>query len=103
MSEVLMGDDEDPEVGRKAAEIAAAAEKARLFRRMDYFQPYPKQAQFFATGQRFRERGFFAGNQVGKTEAGGYQTALHLTGLYPQDCQGRSFLRLPRSGLSVRI
>ena len=88
MTDTLMADDEDPKdenVGRLAAVVEEAAKKARLYRRMDYFQPYPKQQQFFATGQRYRERGFFAANQIGKTEAGGYETALHLTGLYPQD------------------
>ena len=35
-----------------------------------------------------------AGNRVGKTEGvGGYETALHLTGLYPAWWQGRRFDR----------
>jgi len=86
-------EDRDENLGRAAAEIEKASQEAQRYRRMDWFVPYPKQAQFFATGQRFRERGFFAANQVGKTEAGGYETALHLTGLYPQDWPGKKFTK----------
>ncbi len=53
--------------------------------------PYPKQAQFFATGQRFRERGLFAGSQLGKTECAAFEMACHLTGEYPPDWPGRQF------------
>lgn len=44
---------------------------------------YPKHMEFFEAGARYRERCFMAANRVGKTEsAGGYETTLHLTGLY---------------------
>ena len=54
-------DHEDVELGRLAAEIEAASAEQRRYRAKDWWQPYPKQAQFFATGIRFRERGLFAG------------------------------------------
>jgi len=45
---------------------------------------YPKHMEFFEAGDIYRERCFMAANRIGKTEgAGGYETALHLTGLYP--------------------
>jgi hypothetical protein len=69
-----MHDDGDLELGRIAAEIDAAATQARRYRAKDFWVPYGKQSQFFATG-RFRERGFFAGTQLGKTEALAYETA----------------------------
>ena len=34
-----------------------------------------------------------AANRVGKTVAGGYETALHLTGRYPPDWEGKRFAR----------
>jgi phage terminase large subunit-like protein len=34
-----------------------------------------------------------AGNQLGKSDAGAYETALHLTGRYPPDWKGRRFDR----------
>ena len=47
---------------------------------------------FFAGGGRAMERCFMAANRVGKTfGVGGYETALHLTGLYPAWWEGRRF------------
>lgn len=55
---------------------------------------YPRHMEFFRTGATHRERCFMAGNRVGKTEgAGGYETALHLTGLYPDWWEGKRFER----------
>jgi hypothetical protein len=79
------------ELGRLAAEIEQASKDQRRFRAMDYWRPYPKQLQFFATGQRYRERGLFAGTQLGKTESAAYEVACHLTGEYPPDWPGRKY------------
>lgn len=54
---------------------------------------YPKHMEFFAAGKYHRERMFLAGNRVGKTVAGGYELALHLTGRYPEWWPGRMFNR----------
>jgi hypothetical protein len=70
----------DVELGRVAAEIEAASQQARKYRAMDYWRPYPKQAQFFATGLRFRERGLFAGTQLGKTECAALRRARQRRG-----------------------
>jgi phage terminase large subunit-like protein len=50
---------------------------------------YPKHLEFFRAGETHRERLFMAGNRCGKTTAGAYETALHLTGLYPDWWDGR--------------
>lgn len=52
---------------------------------------YGQHTQFFAAGSEFSERLFLAANRVGKTTAGAYETALHLTGLYPGWWTGRRF------------
>lgn len=53
---------------------------------------YKKHMEFFAAGERYRERCALAANRVGKTEGmGGYETALHLTGKYPEWWPGRRF------------
>lgn len=53
---------------------------------------YPKHMEFFTAGASFRERCAMAANRVGKTEGmGGYETALHLTGRYPDWWPGRRF------------
>lgn len=53
---------------------------------------YVKHLDFFAAGAKYRERLMLAANRVGKTEGvGGYELALHLTGLYPNWWKGRRF------------
>lgn len=52
---------------------------------------YSRHLAFFRAGKTFRERLFMAGNRVGKTIAGAYETAIHLTGRYPHWWQGRVF------------
>lgn len=53
---------------------------------------YPKHMEFLRLGRDHQERAFMAANRVGKTwGAGGYETALHLTGLYPDWWEGRRF------------
>lgn len=53
---------------------------------------YPKHMAFFRAGKEHRERLMLAANRVGKTEGmGGYETALHLTGRYPNWWEGRRF------------
>lgn len=53
---------------------------------------YPKHTAFFEAGAQYRERLMMAANRVGKTEGvGGYETALHLTGDYPEWWVGRRF------------
>ncbi len=54
------------------------------------YRPYAKQADFHAAGN-VRERCFMAGNQLGKTWAGGFEAAMHLTGRYPDWWTGRRF------------
>lgn len=55
---------------------------------------YAKHCEFFRAGARYRERLMLAANRVGKTEGvGGYETALHLTGQYPDWWEGRRFTK----------
>lgn len=59
------------------------------FNRLAYFDAYPKQREFFELGAVKRERLLMAGNQLGKTEAGAFEAAVHLTGRYPKWWKGR--------------
>lgn len=74
---------------------AIQAEKARrlIECRLAYYKPYPKQADFHAAGTKSRERLLMAGNQLGKTLAGGMELAMHATGRYPEWWAGRRFDR----------
>ncbi len=88
----------------KQAELKSIDEKQREHeyrgRIHDYFPEdgplrrdlYEKHMEFFKAGSKFIERCFMAGNRVGKSESGGgYETVLHLTGLYPDWWEGRRF------------
>jgi phage terminase large subunit-like protein len=52
---------------------------------------YPKHIGFFEAGATFPQRIFMAGNRTGKTEAGAFEMACHLTGLYPDWWNGKRF------------
>lgn len=66
-------------------------QKRVLENKLATYAPYPKQAEFHALGATKRERLFMAGNQLGKTLAGGFEVAMHLTGKYPPWWTGRRF------------
>lgn len=53
---------------------------------------YAKHLAFFAAGTQYQERCMMAANRIGKTwGVGGYETALHLTGMYPDWWVGHRF------------
>lgn len=60
------------------------------------YAPYAKQREFHAAGATTRQRCLMAGNQLGKTFAAGSETAMHLTGLYPDWWEGKRFKRATR-------
>ena len=53
--------------------------------------PYNWQIEFHNAGLEHPERMLMAANRVGKTRTGAAETAIHLTGLYPEWWQGRRF------------
>ncbi len=54
---------------------------------------YPWQKEFYAAGKENPERMLMAANRVGKTQAGAYEDACHLTGIYPDWWEGKTFDR----------
>lgn len=60
-----------------------------------FYSPYAKQREFHYCLNR--ERLFMAGNQLGKTWAGGYEAAFHATGIYPDDWKGKR-IEVPNKG-----
>jgi phage terminase large subunit-like protein len=67
--------------------------KAKRENALRSFLPYPKQMEFFALGATKRERLLMAGNQLGKSMAGAFEVACHLTGEYPDWWKGRRWDR----------
>ena len=77
----------------RLAELKAEQARRLSTRKLERYRPYKKQAEFHAAGSTKRERLFAAGNQLGKTLAGGYEAAMHATGLYPAWWTGRRFAK----------
>ena len=59
------------------------------YNQLRYFRPFEHQKQFFTTTTD--RRGILAANRIGKTVSTCYETALHLTGLYPDWWTGKRF------------
>jgi len=59
------------------------------FNQLKWFRPFPYQKKFFKTGKEFSRRGMIAANRAGKTIASTFETAYHLTGIYPPDWDGK--------------
>ena len=77
-----------------AQRIAAEKDRRIAVDRLAHYKPYAKQIEFHTAGSLpVYERLFMAGNQLGKTFAGAAETAMHLTGRYPQWWQGRRWDR----------
>ena len=68
------------------------------------YKPYKKQMEFHRAGgdDGVRERLLMAGNQLGKTVAGSFEAAMHLTGIYPDWWDGVRF-RDATSGWAASI
>jgi len=63
----------------------------KKYNSIEFFEPYQAQWDFIAMGATKKQRLLKAGNQLGKSEIGAYETACHLTGLYPSAWPGRVF------------
>jgi Terminase large subunit, T4likevirus-type, N-terminal len=77
-------------------EIEQQQARRRTENALAYYRPYAKQREFHAAGARARERLLMAGNQLGKTIAGGFEAAMHATGRYPGWWQGKKMTSLIR-------
>lgn len=74
-------------------EVLEQKEKHLRENKLFYYKPYAKQMEFHAKGanRKLRERLLMAGNQLGKTLCAGAETAMHMTGLYPDWWIGKRF------------
>lgn len=82
-----------PDLTAADFELLQALDRHRRYNLLDFFIPYPIQMRFVELGKTKKERMLFAGNQLGKSYVGAYETAVHLTGLYPKDWPGRVWKR----------
>ena len=71
-------------------ELCHAVADDMQYNQLRYFRPFEHQLRFFETGQSDR-RGILAANRIGKTVSTCYETAMHLTGQYPEWWTGKRF------------
>lgn len=76
---------------RALRNMIADMAKIKKYNKFVQFKPYPKQLLFFETAHTKTQRMFNAGNRLGKTEAGAFETTCHLTGDYPDWWTGIRF------------
>ena len=83
----LLDDDEK----RELYELLRLKDIRAKRNRLQAYVPYQKQLEFHAGGDKFRERLFMAGNQLGKKWAGAFEVAMHTTGRYPTWWKGKRY------------
>ena len=71
-------------------DLSVSVAEDMKFNQLKYFRPFEHQKTFFKTGSADR-RGILAANRVGKTVSTCYETAMHLTGQYPDWWEGHRF------------
>ena len=71
-------------------ELAIEVADDMRYNQLKYFRPFEHQRRFFRTGASQR-RGILAANRIGKTVSTCFETAIHLTGQYPDWWEGVRF------------
>jgi len=71
-------------------DLAIAVADDMQYNQLRYFKPFEHQQRFFDTGTSDR-RGILAANRIGKTVSTCSETAMHLTGQYPEWWRGKRF------------
>lgn len=94
----VKADVSEPEDIRKILKLVAQIEKLEREGGVNkwFESPYsihslPKHKKFFDASAEYNEVLFMAGNRTGKSVAGAYALACHLTGVYPSWWNGRVF------------
>jgi phage terminase large subunit-like protein len=77
-------------VQAKFQDLAIATRDEMEYNQLKYFRPFQHQLKFFSTGTSDR-RGILAANRIGKTVSTCYETAMHLTGQYPDWWPGKRY------------
>jgi len=76
---------------QKLQEFVIAIADDMQYNQLKYFRPFEHQTKFFVTSTD--RRGILAANRIGKTVSTCYETAMHLTGQYPDWWTGKRFAK----------
>ena len=72
----------------EVAKLLSLLDRRRKYHKLEYYKPYQYQKNFHharghLTQKPAAQRVLMAGNGTGKTWCGGFETAIHATGIYP--------------------
>lgn len=81
----------DPEQAKALLQDLQELQRRKIADPIGHYKPYPKQLEFHNLGVTHRERALVAANQIGKTFCASMETAIHLTGQYPDRWKGKRF------------
>ena len=85
----------DPATERKdlkrKIELITKIRDHETFNAIEYYDPYPYQKRFHDTGANCHQRLLMAGNRIGKSHSGSFETSCHLLGKYPAWWQGKRY------------
>lgn len=76
-------------VRQEFEELVMSVADDMVYNSLDYFRPFRHQHEFFRLTTA--RRGILAANRIGKTVSTCAETAMHLTGLYPDWWQGHRY------------
>ena len=80
-----------PSLSTRTLELAREQRTRERVNRINFYDPYPYQLKFHATGSHANQRLLMAANRIGKSYCGSMELSYHLTGLYPEWWKGRVF------------
>jgi phage terminase large subunit-like protein len=80
-------------IRRHAKKMLTNVEYLKKYRRLGFYKPHPKQIEFH--NLRAVEKCLRAGNQLGKSHAGGAQMAMDAIGWWPNWYKGHRFNKAP--------
>lgn len=61
----------------------------KKYNKLAFWKPYPFQLEWIRASKEYRQRYLSAANRIGKTHGACFELAAHITGLYPDDWEGR--------------
>jgi phage terminase large subunit-like protein len=80
-----------PSSSTRTLELAREQRTRERVNRINFYDPYPYQLKFHATGSHANQRLLMAANRIGKSYCGSMELSYHLTGIYPEWWNGRVF------------
>lgn len=84
-------DELSPEETLRLVELLKEKEQRHVYNKLEWFDPYEWQRSLANSSDEYKQMLAMCANQIGKSTAGAYITACHLTGRYPDWWKGKKF------------